>query len=254
MKNKKITKEKISLDKNSSVPFFIQIAETMKRRILSGKFNPGQQLSAGKELEKEFQTSNITIRKAMEKLKNDGFLEPLRGSGRTVSKVDQEPLGFELSSSFKKLIKSLEEMKTQVKVLGITRTTASDYVRNILSMNAQQEIWQMKRIRIYKNLPVSFYTYYGDPVQCAAITEKEAKKSDILNTVEQAMGIKIHRISNTLRAFVADLDISSVLEIPFGAPIFFNENTYHTVSGTTVFLSQSYYRGDMFAFRATSLL
>ena len=254
MKNKKLKVEKISLDHNSSVPFFIQIAETMKRRIVSGEYNPGKQLFTGEELEREFQTSNITIRKAMEKLKNDGFVERRRGLGTTVSKIEPEPLGFELSSSFKKLIKSLEEMKTQVKVLGITRTTASDYLRNVLSMNAQQEIWQMKRIRIYKNLPVSYYSYYGDPVQCAAITEKEAKKSDIHNTVEQAMGIKIHKVSQTLRSVVADLDISSILKIPFGAPCFFNENTYHTLSGATIFLSQSYYRGDMFVFRATSML
>ena len=63
---KKSKKEKISLDHDSSVPFFIQIAETMKRRILSGQYNPGKHLFTGEELEKEFQTSNITIRKAME--------------------------------------------------------------------------------------------------------------------------------------------------------------------------------------------
>jgi len=254
MINRKIKKEKISLDHNSSVPFFIQIAETMKRRILSGQYNPGKHLFTDEALEREFQISNITIRKAMERLKNEGFVERRRGSGTTVSKIDSEPLAFELSSSFKKLVDSIKKMGTQVKVLEITSAISTEYVQNILSMSPEQKIWQMKRIRTYKGLPVSYYTYYADPFYCATLSEADAEKDDILGTIEQAMGIKIHRISNTLRAFVADLDISSVLEIPFGAPIFFNENTYHTVSGTTVFLSQSYYRGDMFVFRATSLL
>jgi len=254
MANRKRKKEKIFLDHNSSVPYFIQITETMKRRILSGQYNSGKQLFTGEELEREFQTSNITIRKAMEKLKNDGFVERRRGLGTTVSKIDLEPLGFELGSSFKKLKESIKKLNTKVKVLEITRTTSSEYVQNILSMSPEQEIWRLKRIRIYKGLPVSFYTYYADPLFCSDISEKDAGKDDILNTIEKAMGIKIHKARQTLRSVVADLDISSALEIPFGAPVIFNECTYHSSSGETLFLSQSYFRGDMFVLRTTSLL
>jgi GntR family transcriptional regulator len=254
MAKRKRKKEIISLDQNSSVPFFIQIAETMKSRIVSGQYNPGKQLFTGEELEREFQTSNITIRKAMEKLKNDGFVERRRGLGTTVSKIAPEPLGFELGSSFKKLKESIQKLNTKVKVLEIIRTTSSEYVQDILSMSPEQEIWRMRRIRIYQGLPVSFYTYYADPLFCSDIYEKDAGKDDILNTIEQAMGIKIHKVRQTLRSVVADLDISSILEIPFGAPAFFNESTYHSRSGKTLFLSQSYFRGDMFVLRTTSLL
>jgi DNA-binding GntR family transcriptional regulator len=254
MANRKRKKVKISLDHNSSVPFFIQIAETMKRRILSGQYNPGKQLFTGEELEREFQTSNITIRKAMQKLKNDGFVEPRRGLGTTVSKIDPEPLGFELGSSFKKLKESIKKLNTKVKVLEITRTTSWEYVQNILSMGPEQEIWRLKRIRIYKGLPISFYTYYADPLFCSDISERDAGKDDILNTIEKAMGIKIRKVRQTLRSVVADLDISSALNIPFGAPIIFNECTYHSLSGETLFLSQNYFRGDMFVLRTTSLL
>ena len=254
MANKKLKKEKIPLDQNSSVPFFMQIAETMKRRILSGEYNPGKQLFTGEELEEEFQTSNITIRKAMEKLKNDGFVERQRGLGTTVSEIDPAPLEFELGRSFKKLKESIDKLNTRVKVLDITRTIASKYVQNFLSMDSEQEIWRLKRNRIYKGFPVSFNTYYADPAHCKGITKKMAEKDDILSTIEQAMGAKIHKVNQTLRSIVADLDVSSALEIPFGAPVFFNETTYHSVSGETLFLSQSYFRGDMFVFRTSSLL
>ena len=245
-------KEKISLDHNSSVPFFIQIAETMKRRILSGQYNPGKQLFTGEELEKEFQTSNITIRKAMEKLKNDGYVERRRGLGTTVSKIENEPLGFELGSNFKQMKESIRKLDTKVKVLEITRTTSSEHLQNILSMDSEQEIWRLKRIRIYKGLPVSFYTYYADPVYCADITKEDAEKDDILSTIEQRMGVKIHKVNQIIRSIAADLDISSALGIPFGAPVFFNENTYLSASGKALFISQSCFRGDMFVFRTSS--
>ncbi len=254
MTNNTSKKDKTSLDHNSSVPLFMQIAETIKRRIVSGQYNPGNQLFTGEELEREFQTSNITIRKAMEKLKNDGFVERRRGLGTTVSKIDPEPLEFELGRSFKKLKESIEKLNTQVKVLEITKTISSKYVQDFLSLNSEQEIWRLKRLRIYQGYPVSFNTYYADPSNCAGITKKKAEKDDILNTIEQAMGIKIYKVNQTLRSVVADLDVSSALKIPFGSPVFFNETTYHSDSGETLLLSQSYFRGDMFVFRTSSLL
>ncbi|MFC1838034.1 GntR family transcriptional regulator [Thermodesulfobacteriota bacterium] len=254
MTNKKSKKEKVSLDHNSSVPFFIQIAETMKRRISSGLYNPGKQLFTGEELEREFQTSNITIRKAMEILKNDGFVERRRGLGTTVSKIDPAPLEFELGRSFKKLKESIDKMNTRVEVLEILITTSSEYIQKILSMSADQEIWRMKRNRIYKGLPVSFNTYYADPHFCSKISKKDAEKDDILYTIEQAMGEKIHDVKQTLKSVVADLDISSALEIPFGSPVFFNECSYRSVSGNILLLSQNYFRGDMFVFKTSSLL
>ncbi len=254
MTNRKRKIGKTSLDHISSVPFFIQIAETMKRRILSGQYNPGKQLFTGEELEKEFQTSNITIRKAMDKLKNDGFVERRRGLGTTVSRIKQEPLTFELGRSFKKLKESIQKLNTQVKVLEITTTRSSEYVQNFLSMDSEQDIWRLKRLRIFNGLPVSYNTYYADPGSCNKISKADAEKDDILHTIEQAMKIKFKKVNQTLRSVAADLDISSALEIPYGAPVFFNEITYHPVSGKALVLSQNYFRGDMFVFRTSSML
>jgi GntR family transcriptional regulator len=254
MAEKKRRFEKISLDQNSSVPFFIQIAETMKRRISSGQYNPGKQPFTGEELEREFNTSNITIRKALEKLKNDGFVERRRGLGTTISRLVPEPLTFELGRSFKKLKESIDTLNTSIKVLEVTILESSEYVQNYLSLNPDQDMWRLKRTRIYEGLPVSYNTYYADPGCCDSITKEDAMKDDILNTIEQAMGVKIHKVNQMLRAVVADLDVSNILKIPFGAPAFFNETTYHSVSGKTLFLSQNYFRGDMFVFRTASLL
>ncbi len=242
----------MSIDHNSSVPFFIQIAETMKRRIVSGQYNPGKQLFTGEALENEFQTSDITIRKAMEKLKNDGFVERRRGLGTTVSKIDPEPLAFELGNTFRELKKSVEKLNTQVKVLGISRAASSEYIHNILSMGSEQDTWRLERIRLFKGMPVSYYIYYAAPVHCTGISIKNAEKDDIVYTIEKVIGTKVHNVKQTMRSVAADLDISSVLGIPFGAPLFFNESTYHSASGKTLFLSQSYLRGDMFAILTTS--
>ena len=111
MVNKKNKKETISLDRYSATPLFVQIAETLKRRILSGEYNQGKLSFTGEELEKEFNTSNITIRKALDRLRSDGIVERKRGLGTTVSKITPEPVVFELSGSFQNLVESIEKIQ-----------------------------------------------------------------------------------------------------------------------------------------------
>jgi len=251
MANRQVKKgKKISLDYSSSIPVYLQIAETIKRRILSGQYNPGKQIFTSEELEREFQTSNITIRNAMEKLKNDGLVERRRGLGTTVSKKKPEPLFFDLADGFKNGKDAVMNFNTKVKVLEITKVISTEHMQNLLSLSTEQEIWRVKRIRVYKNLPVSFRTYYANPDYCAEISVNEAEKHDILGEIEKTNGIKIHKVIKTGRMSVADLDISSVLKIPFGFPVFFSESIYYAVSGEALMFDQIYFRGDMFVFKS----
>jgi len=254
MINRKSNMVKVPLDRYSSVPMFVQIAETLKRRILSGRYNQGQPSFTGEELEKEFETSSITIRKALDMLRSDGFVKRLRGLGTTVSEIIPEPVVFELNSGYRKILESIEKMRFQVKVLEIVLMACPKHIQKALLLTPEQEVWRMRRVRINEGQPFSFYTYYADPVSCAAMTMKEAKKSDIIDTFESVTGYKIARIQQSIRAVVSDLDISAALEIPFGAPVFFSENNYYSVSDKPVFFSQSYYRGDMCVFSSSRRL
>ena len=141
MVNKKNKKETIPLDRYSATPLFVQIAETLKRRILSGEYNQGKLSFTGEELEKEFNTSNITIRKALDRLRGDGIVERRRGLGTTFSEIAPEPVVFELSGSFQKLVESIAKMKCQMKVIEIASITCPKRAQEILSLDPDQEVW-----------------------------------------------------------------------------------------------------------------
>jgi len=251
MVNKKNKKETISLDRYSATPLFVQIAETLKRRILSGEYNQGKLSFTGEELEKEFNTSNITIRKALDLLRSEGIVERRRGIGTTFSEIAPEPFIFELSGSLQKMIKTLDKVKPHVRVIEVATIACPKRAQKILSVNPDQEVWRMKRIRKYKGKPVAFYTYYADPSLCEAISDNDVKDAPFSDGFQRVTGIKIDLIRQSVKSVVADLDILTVLKIPFGSPLLFRENIYYSPSGEVLFFSQSYYRGDMFAFKAS---
>lgn len=69
--------------KNKSV-LYIEIAETIKKDIQNSIYPVGTLLPTESDFEKLFDVSKITVRKAVEQLANQGFVEKKSGKGTTV--------------------------------------------------------------------------------------------------------------------------------------------------------------------------
>ena len=65
--------------RETTIPYYYRVAETLKGRIESRKYPPGDIVPSEKHLAEEFGVSNITIRKAMALLVEDGLVIRKRG-------------------------------------------------------------------------------------------------------------------------------------------------------------------------------
>src|SRR5690625_4963824 len=65
-------------------PLYIQVKEILKERIISGEYPINTLIPSEPELKKEFNVSMITIRKAVEQLALQGYVEKRSGIGTTV--------------------------------------------------------------------------------------------------------------------------------------------------------------------------
>lgn len=65
-------------------PLYIEVAENIKSAILNGVYPVGTQIPTENELEQTFNVSKITVRKAIEILSNEGYVEKKSGKGTTV--------------------------------------------------------------------------------------------------------------------------------------------------------------------------
>ncbi|GAB2566443.1 GntR family transcriptional regulator [Gracilibacillus alcaliphilus] len=73
-------------------PLYEQIYKSLREDIISAKYQIGDQIPAEKELSKQFNVSNITIKKALEKLSSEGLIYRTRGKGTFVSNQKNENL------------------------------------------------------------------------------------------------------------------------------------------------------------------
>jgi GntR family transcriptional regulator len=73
-----------SLDPDSPVPVFHQIAEAIRYRIATGRLRPGDPLPSVRDAGDQLDVHYLTVRRAYEALKEDGLVESRRGIGTRV--------------------------------------------------------------------------------------------------------------------------------------------------------------------------
>lgn len=69
------------LNRNIPIPMYVQVADTLREQILSGKIKPGDKLPGETEMIKEYKLGRLTIRDALSILVNEGLFKKHHGKG-----------------------------------------------------------------------------------------------------------------------------------------------------------------------------
>jgi GntR family transcriptional regulator len=93
----------------SRVPLYIQVASVMRRRIETRQWLPGEKISTLVELEREFEVARVTIRQAIDLLREEGLLHSQQGRGTFVTKAPASRYWFKLATSWDVLVKTIKD-------------------------------------------------------------------------------------------------------------------------------------------------
>ncbi len=241
-------------ENDTRMPHYAQVAETLRRRIMTDEYTEGSLIPPAEGLRKEFGVSDITIRKALEMLTRDGLLLRKRGVGTVVQKCERDLVVFELSGSFERLVKSVDSLPLELEVLDMAIVPCPLHVQQVMSMGPDQKVLRIKKLRNHGGSPLSFYIHYIAPVFGRTITKEKVEAKHFVQVFEEASSVKVASLDQRLESVVADLDLSRILEVRFGSPLIFVENVYSTDQHKPVILTQNYYRGDKCSYRSSANL
>src|SRR4051794_28183739 len=101
----------------SRVPLYIQVASVMRQRISARQWRPGQKISTLAELEQEFQVARVTVRQAIDILREEGLLRCQQGRGTFVAEKPPSRHWFKLATDWNVLIATIKDnVPRQLKV------------------------------------------------------------------------------------------------------------------------------------------
>ncbi|RLB30030.1 MAG: hypothetical protein DRG87_05975 [Deltaproteobacteria bacterium] len=240
------------MDREDLTAHYYRIAETIRGRIEAQEYKFGDIIPPEKDLEKEFGVSNITIRKALALLVQEGLVVRKRAIGTRVIYKEDKRLAIRISGNFKDWFDSAyAKLGLDVDVLEIVVTDCPERIRSILDLGEDAKIWRMKRVRKFNRKPISYYINYGSPSLLGKLSSKDFEKQSFIEVFQERCNIKLSKIEQQVEATIADMDLASILRVRFGDPLFFVENVYYSTEDLPVEVTHMYYRGDRYLYKTT---
>lgn len=239
----------------NAAPQYQQIADTLRRRIMRGEYRKGDLIPTASKLEELFSVSNITVRKALAVLASEGWIQGGRGVGTVViAELESQRVNIAVSGDFTEWVDTAsgKSLPLEQEVLGCGEESGPAGVCRLLGVEAGHSLWTMRRIRRIHGSIISHHVNFGLPETLGTITEKSMSGTrNFVDVIREDCNRQIVRMDQTVEASVADRDLSELLKVEFGTPVFFVENRYVDGSDNVVAVSHLFLRGDHYAYQTS---
>jgi GntR family transcriptional regulator len=205
------------------------IAEDLRRRVALGEFTAGRLLPSESELSGSYAASRITIRRALEVLRDEGLVDSRQGFGWFVS-VDllRQSLG-RLGTIEAQLAAS--GVRSERRVLDFGFVAAPPRARQVLGAKTVLEV---RRLNLADGEPFARVTVWCPDDLGAPISRDDVERSSFYELLDVPLGGAVQ----TIGAAVASVDDAELLEVPVGSPVLRCERTTSTPEGRPVLLSE----------------
>ncbi|WP_262361342.1 GntR family transcriptional regulator [Gracilibacillus timonensis] len=175
--------------------------QSLLYKINSGQFLPGDKFYSEAELKKEYNVSGITVIKAIQELKQEGYLVRYQGKGTYVSKGKKAKV-VRFSDQEK-----YQGMQESTRVLTVERMTDPSIAKE-LNISEEEPFYLIKRVRMIDNIPLL--------VQYSYVLAEFIREEDVENL--EAFSSIYEKIKEDFQINLFQADSTEVTEICFPIP------------------------------------
>lgn len=116
----------MSFNFSNDTPIYLQIAELIKKQIISGVYKAGDKIPPIRELSANLKANPNTVQKALSDLEDEGLIVTLRTNGKFVT--DDE--GIILAQKDKAIKKAVDGFFNDMRELGLLETEIKELLVN----------------------------------------------------------------------------------------------------------------------------
>ena len=186
------------------------IADELRVRVQSGIYGAGRVMPSEAELGTEFDASRVTIRRALETLREDGLVDARQGFGWFVAAAPlQQTLG-QLVTIEAQLSDS--GIRPERQILEFAFEKASQQVQLVLGA---EQVLRVKRLNLADGEPFALVT-----VWCRADLGQHLSRADVERSpFYELLEVPLKGATQTIGADAASPENAKLLGIPVGSPV-----------------------------------
>lgn len=236
------------LNDKGPVALYYQVERQIRKQIESGELNPGDPIPSETELIQMFAVSRITVRKALERLEEDGLIIKKRGARSIVSNT---------AHGHRESIINLDDfrrMEDEMQSRGLARkATVIEHIRikpvgsiaQVFGITENEELIRIRRLCKSENNPIWIESRYFPP----NIGEKldiQKLESESVQTILQTVGYSVDHVMVRVKAVGATPGQAKLLEVPYNFPLLLHESISYSADGKTLQTTRVYLRSDYY--------
>lgn len=231
------------VNSESSIPLYKQIADDLLEKINTGVFKEGELIPKEVDLaEKYYKVSRPTIRKAIEMLVNEGYLERKKRRGTVVKKK-------KIVQEFAQILESFDDqmlrkgLQPRTVVLYFNKDKANEEVSKNLELKKGEEVYKLIRLRYAGEDPNVLVTTYLPSKLLPDFLNIDFTRHRLYQVLSER-GLPVKEVMRTLNIEKADETTSHLLNIEEHDPIYYFHTIGYTGNKVPIEYSISKYRSD----------
>jgi GntR family transcriptional regulator len=210
------------------------IADELRRSVEAGELTAGRLLPSESELSAVHGVSRVTVRKALELLRDEGLIDSRQGFGWFVA---ADPLRQALGR-LGTIEGQLSELgvASERRVVGFRFVSAPPRARQVLG---SATVLEVRRVNLADGEPFARVTVWCPEELGASLSRAQVEKAPFY----ELLGIELGRATQTIGAAAANDTDAELLHVPAGSPVLRCERVTRDVDDRPILLSEHVFAG-----------
>lgn len=228
---------------------YYKIVQYITMGIEDGRFKPGDALPSERRLEEMFGVSRTTVRKALDVLDREGYIEKIHGKGSFIARK-------KLVKEIPRLVSFTQHMELQglnvsSVVLEKELRVADLSLRNLLNLPGDDcRVLYLRRLRKVNGEPLVISSSYI-PAYLGVDPERDYSGS-LYAYLTNELQIKLGWKEEVVEALFPSPSDAELLQIKETVPVLTVTGLVYDVEARPIEYSQQFFRGDRYKFRVDS--
>lgn len=225
---------------DSPIPRYAQLADLLRQRIARRQWREGDRLPTLDELTREFDVARVTARRAVDVLAREGLLSAQQGRGTFVTGSPQRGRQLRLQTSLHELAEVYRHDRPR---LTLIEEAAAMPALEPHEGRAAARYHFMRRVHSRDGEPYCVISIYLEH-RVFRMAPKRFRTETVIPVLLDLPRVKIAKASQTLVISTADVEVSSLINIPVNSPVAEVRRVCRDAQGTVLYLGEVTYRGD----------
>lgn len=240
-------KELFKIDSGSKLPLYDQIERNFRDLIVNGRLQPGQMVPSEWDLSELYGVSRLTVRKALEELVRQNWLERRHGVGTFV----RQPAIASIAASklsFTEQMKAIgRRPRSRLIKHGIVPATPK--IARVLRLQEGEPLFEITRVRLADEIPILLETSCLPQEKFPSLSAREWSGEDSLyHVLSEEYQVVITGLDHTLKPVLLTETEAHYLHAKSGTPALLSEIIAFTREGMPVEYAWSFSNGDQSEF------